>query len=350
MPSEITQPESTLNSFDALLVVSFGGPEGRDDVIPFLENVLRGRNIPRERMLAVAEHYYHFDGVSPLNGQNRALIEALEDELEKNDIELPIYWGNRNWHPLLPNTIDQMKQDGIQNSLVFVTSAFSSYSGCRQYRENIADACKQVGDGTPEMHKLRVFFNHPGYINPVAENVRNAIAHLDDSHQDSAHILFTAHSIPMTMSEGCDYEKQLLNACGLVMEKVGAQTWDLVYQSRSGRPEQPWLEPDVCDQIQALPDDCKSVVIMPIGFISDHMEVMFDLDEEARQICDELGIEMQRANTVGTHPRFITMIRELIQERLSGHKKLAIGNLGPSHDVCPENCCPLGHTARPLRR
>jgi len=350
MLSEITQPESTSSKFDALLVVSFGGPEGRDDVIPFLENVLRGRNVSRERMMAVAEHYYHFNGVSPLNGQNRALMAALETELEENGIELPIYWGNRNWNPLLPDTIDQMKQDGIRNSLVFVTSAFSSYSGCRQYRENVVNACEQVGEGTPEMHKLRVFFNHPGYVNPVAENVCDAIGRLNNSYQSSAHILFTAHSIPMTMAEGCDYEKQLLNACSLVMDQVGPQNWDLVYQSRSGRPDQPWLEPDVCDHIRALPDECKSVVIVPIGFISDHMEIMFDLDEEASQECDKLGIEMQRANTVGTHPRFITMIRELIQEKLSGHDKLALGNLGPSHDVCPEDCCPLGQTAGPPRR
>ncbi|QDU57465.1 ferrochelatase [Aeoliella mucimassa] len=329
--------------YDALLLVSFGGPEAPDEVMPFLENVLRGKNVPRERMLEVAEHYQHFGGVSPINEQNRQLIAALKDDFAANGVELPIYWGNRNWHPLLPDALTQMKQDGVKRALAFFTSAFSSYSGCRQYRENIADAQQEVGDGAPEVHKLRMFFNHPGFVEPMAENVRNAYASIDEERRAEAKLLFTAHSIPMSMAENCKYELQLNEACRLVAEQAGVGAWELVYQSRSGPPMQPWLEPDVCDHLRELKSqqpELNDVVIVPIGFTSDHLEVLFDLDTEAKQVGEELGVNVVRAATVGTHPRFVAMIRELVLERMQPEcERLALGELGPSHDVCPEDCC-----------
>jgi protoporphyrin/coproporphyrin ferrochelatase len=334
------------NSYDAILVVSFGGPDGPDDVLPFLENVLRGRNVPRERMLEVAEHYYHFGGRSPINDQNRALIAALEKELAAHGPALPVYWGNRNWHPLLTDTLRQMAADGVQRALAFFTSAFSSYSGCRQYRENIAAAQEVIVAGgspaAPQIDKLRVFFNHPGFIEPMIESTRAALVQIPSERRGKAMLLFTAHSIPLGMASECRYEAQLREACRLVGEGVGHNAWHLVYQSRSGPPQQPWLEPDIGDfivsqhQVKPIAD----VVVVPIGFISDHMEVLFDLDTEARELCDGLGINMVRAATVGTHPRFIQMIRELIEERMTDTPdRLALGTLGPSHDVCPVDCC-----------
>jgi ferrochelatase len=332
----MTQP------YDAVLVVSFGGPDGPDDVLPFLENVLRGRNVPRERMLEVAEHYHEFGGRSPINDQNRALIAALEKELAAHGPRLPVYWGNRNWHPLLPDTLRQMASDGIRRALAFITSAYSSYSGCRQYRENIAAAQAEVGADAPAVDKLRVFFNHPGFIEPMIENVRAALEKIPAERRSNAELIFTAHSVPLAMSENSQYEQQLREASRLVAEGLGHQNWTLVYQSRSGPPQQPWLEPDVSDFIEKRQQESpiKDVVIVPIGFISDHMEVLFDLDTEARQLCERLGINMVRAATVGTHPRFIRMIRELIEERMSDSpQRLALGDLGPSHDVCQVDCC-----------
>lgn len=330
------------NEYDAILVVSFGGPEGPDDVIPFLENVLRGKNVPRERMLEVAEHYQQFGGVSPINGQNRALIAALEQELAAHGPHLPIYWGNRNWHPLLSDTLAQMKQDGIRRALGFFTSAFSSYSGCRQYREDIQRARETVGEGAPEVDKLRMFFNHPGFIEATVERAREALEEIPAGRREQATILFSAHSIPLAMAAGCRYEVQLAESARLVSERLGTHPRHLVYQSRSGPPHQPWLEPDICDFITELAQqgDVQDVVIIPIGFVSDHMEVLFDLDTEAKQVGSEVGINVARAKTVGVHPRFITMIRELIEERISGTEdRPALGELGPSHDVCPVDCC-----------
>jgi ferrochelatase len=327
-------------TYDAILVVSFGGPEGPDDVIPFLENVLRGKNVPKERMLEVAEHYQKYGGVSPINKQNRELIAALREELSAGGIDLPIYWGNRNWQPMLADTLAQMKADGVKHALAYFTSAFSSYSGCRQYRENIADAQENVGEGAPRVDKLRMFFNHPGYIEPVRENLSSALEALPEEVRDSAKILFTAHSIPMSMAENCRYEEQLNNACGLVAEDF-PQTWELVYQSRSGPPTQPWLEPDVCDRIRELAEEgLQAVVVVPIGFVSDHMEVIYDLDEEAKETAEELGLPFARASTVGTNPRFVKMIRELIVERMTAStEKPYLGEYGASHDVCPKDCC-----------
>ncbi len=335
------QASPASETYDGLLLVSFGGPDGPDDVIPFLENVLRGKNVPRERMLEVAEHYQHFGGVSPINQQNRELLQAIEQELERRDIQLPVYWGNRNWHPMLNETLQQMHQDGIRRSLAFFTSMFSCYSGCRQYRENIAAAQSELGGAAPAIEKLRMGYNHPLFIEASAARVNAALSKIAESNRESAHILFTAHSIPNSMADYCDYQQQLQETCRLVMQQVGQQTWELVYQSRSGPPHQPWLEPDVCDHIQSLNEtrQVQDLVIMPVGFISDHMEVKFDLDTEAQQVCQELGINMVRAQTVGTHPLFVRMIIDLVEERLGQKEKQAIGQYPPNWDVCPTDCC-----------
>ncbi|WP_298868080.1 ferrochelatase [uncultured Gimesia sp.] len=330
------------DSYDAILVVSFGGPEGPDDVLPFLENVLRGKNVPRERMLEVAKHYQQFGGVSPINEQNRALINALEQELVEHGPDLPIFWGNRNWAPLLPDTLLQMKQAGVKRALAFFTSTFSSYSGCRQYREDIQRAQEQVGAGAPEVEKLRVFFNHPGFIEATVLRTQEALDQIPEERRDKAVILYSAHSIPLTMASGCRYEAQLQESSRLVSDQLAGHPWHLVYQSRSGPPHQPWLEPDICDYIKALGSqgDIQDLVIVPIGFVSDHMEVLFDLDTEAKDVGRELGINVVRAKTVGVHPRFIRMIRELIEERIGGDKERpALGDMGASHDVCPVDCC-----------
>jgi protoporphyrin/coproporphyrin ferrochelatase len=332
------------SSYDALLIVSFGGPEGPDEVLPFLENVLRGKNVPRERMLEVAEHYQHFGGVSPINEQNRRLIAALERELAEHGPQLPIYWGNRNWRPLLPDTLRQMAADDVERALAFFTSAYSSYSGCRQYRENIAAAQEIVGPDAPRVDKLRAFYNHPGFIEPMVESLRACLARVPEADRAGAKVLFSAHSIPTAMAANCRYEAQLQEASRLVAEGAGVarENWELVYQSRSGPPKQPWLEPDVNDRIKELhaAHGLADLIIAPIGFISDHLEVLYDLDTEAKHLCDELGVSMQRAPTVGDHPRFIRMIRELIVERMSGAAdRPALGALAASHDVCPVDCC-----------
>ena len=339
---------TTTKSYDAVLIVSFGGPEGPDDVIPFLENVLRGKNVPRACMLEVAEHYKHFGGVSPINGQCRELIDALCEELKSNGPDLPIYWGNRNWHPMLTDTLRQMKDDGVQRALAFMTSAYSSYSGCRQYREDVERARTEVGEGVPHVDKLRVFYNHPGFVESVVDRVQEALAEIPRERHQTTQLIYTAHSIPTAMADGCDYAAQLSGASRLVTESLGGFNSVLVYQSRSGPPTQPWLEPDVCDYLQVAGESHQftDVVIVPIGFISDHMEILFDLDTEARELCDELGLRMVRAKTVGTHPRFIRMIRELISERVAGTERRCLGSLAPNHDVCPEDCCLPGRPTR----
>jgi len=315
--------------FDALLLVSFGGPEGMEDVIPFLENVLRGRNVPRERMLSVARHYELFGGVSPINQQNRDLIAALEKEFEQHDLRLPIYWGNRNWHPLLPGTLRQMASDGIQNALGFVTSAYSSYSSCRQYLQNIADAQAEVGPGAPRVEKLRAFYNHPLFIEANVDHIREALGQIDSP----GALVFTAHSIPESMSANCDYVAQLTETGRLIAHELGVDDWQLVYQSRSGSPMQPWLGPDVSDHLRALRlEGVANVVVAPIGFVSDHMEVVYDLDVEARRVCEEIGLNMVRARTAGTHPSFVKMIREMVMERVNGEVPV---------NICAPDCCRL---------
>jgi protoporphyrin/coproporphyrin ferrochelatase len=332
------------HAYDALLFLSFGGPEGEADVIPFLENVTAGRNVPRERLLEVAGHYGHFGGISPITAQNRALIAALEAELEKNGPSLPIYFGNRNWHPFVTDTIRQMRADGVQRALVFVTSAFSSYSGCRQYREDVVEALDTLGDGGPVFDKIRVFYNHPGFIEPMIESTQAALDQIPAERRSSSEIVFTAHSIPLAMSRQSAYVPQLREAARLIASAIGAANYRLAYQSRSGSPRVPWLEPDILDELTALKASGRSdVVVVPLGFISDHMEVLFDLDYEAMDHAAGLGMTMVRAGTVGTHPAFVRMIRDLILERMSPNPaRLAIGRRGPNHDICPLGCCLLG--------
>lgn len=336
--SQMVQTQQS--QYDAILFVSFGGPDKADDVMPFLENVLRGRNVPKERMLEVAEHYHHFGGKSPINEQNIALINAIREELATLGPQIPVYWGNRNWYPLLTDTIREMKDAGVRKALAFVTSGFSCYSGCRQYRENIQNACDAIGLDAPEIDKIRVFFNHPGFVNPMARNVQDALDSLGN--ETPGPVLFTAHSIPLSMADSSDYCKQLQEASRLVAKQTNISNWKLVYQSRSGPPTQPWLDPDICDAIRDLHEQGEtSVVIAPIGFISDHMEVLFDLDTEAADLCESLGMKMARANTAGTDPEFVRMIRDLIAERaFSLSEKTAIGCMPANHDVCPLDCCP----------
>lgn len=329
--------------YDALLIVSFGGPDKSEDVIPFLENVLRGKPVPRERMLEVAEHYYHFGGKSPINEQVRELITALTDEFHRAGITLPIYWGNRNWNPLLPDTIREMATNGVRRALAFFTSGYSCYSGCRQYRENIIAARETVGERSPVIEKTRMFYNHPLFVEVNALRIREAWADWSEQERSQAHITFTAHSIPMSMADRSNYTLQLTECCRLIAHELGIDRsrWSLVYQSRSGRPQDPWLEPDILDHLRSLQGrGVFDVVVAPIGFLSDHMEVLFDLDEEAKLLAHELGLKFARAGTAGTHPLFVQMIRELVEERLgrTGCKR-AIGHFGPSHDFCPPHCC-----------
>jgi len=334
--------------FDAILVVSFGGPEGMDDVMPFLENATRGRGVPRERLEDVAHHYELFGGLSPINAQNRALVVALREELDAHGIGLPIYFGNRNWHPLLADTVREMRDGGVQRALAFFTSAFSSYSGCRQYRENVVVAQESVGADAPEILKLRAFWNHPGFIGPNIENVSAALARIPADRRGSVHVAFTAHSIPAAMAHHCRYESQLEEAARLVAEGAGVADYQVVFQSRSGPPHVPWLAPDVCDHLRQLAaEGVTDVVVAPIGFLSDHIEVLYDLDHEARAVAAELGMTMVRAGTVGIQQAFVAMIRELVQERLDPSiPRRALGRQGVGHDACPPGCC-LPGTGRP---
>lgn len=323
--------------------MSFGGPEGPDDVLPFLRNVTRGRNIPDERLAVVGEHYQLFGGVSPINAQNAALLAALREALP----EVPVYWGNRNWRPYLTDAIRQMRADGVEEAYAFVTSAYSSYSGCRQYRENLAAACLEVGEGAPRIERLRQFFNHPGFIEPMADNVAAALQEIGGP----AQVLFTAHSIPLQQAEasgpnGGAYPQQINDTAQLIVDRLGgvrdrAAGWQVVWQSRSGPPTQPWLEPDILETLNRLAAEGESqVVAAPIGFISDHMEVVYDLDVEAAARARELGIRLVRAATVGTDPRFVSMVAELYRERtVAGTPRRSFGSLGPAPDRCPVRCC-----------
>lgn len=333
--------------YDAVLIVSYGGPEGPEDVVPFLENATRGRPVPRERLLEVAEHYRHFGGVSPINAQNRELMAALRGELSAHGLVLPIYLGNRNWHPFLVDTVRRMRDDGVRRAIALVTSAFSCYSGCRQYREDVERALAAIGPEAPQVDKLRVFFNHPGFIAGNAAQLAAALDRVPAERRAAARIVFTAHSIPQAMARPSAYERQLREASRLVAEAAGVLSWDLVYQSRSGPPQVPWLEPDICDHLETLAGrSVRDVVIQPIGFLSDHMEVLYDLDTEARRKAEDLGLTLVRAGTPGTATAFVSMLRELIQERMAERpERRALGTLGPSHDVCPLDCCPDGRPA-----
>jgi ferrochelatase len=337
-------------SFDALLLLSFGGPEGPDDVLPFLRNVTHGRGVPDERLQQVAEHYRHFGGVSPINAQNRALIEALRAEFAAHGLDLPIYWGNRNWRPFVADAVRQMRDDGVRSALVFTTSATGSYSSCRQYREDMADAAVAAGDAAPALVKVRHFFDHPGYIEAHAAGVRAALQAVPSD----ARLVFTAHSIPQRMNAESGparnglYAQQQHETARLVAEAVrgpGAE-FDLVWQSRSGPPQVPWLEPDILDHLHALADrGVRTVVVVPTGFVSDHLEVRWDLDTEARQVAEQRGLTFVRAATAGTHAAFVTAIRQLVEERVRGTEPLALGTLGLCGIDCPAGCCPAPRRA-----
>lgn len=327
---------------DAVLILSFGGPNSMEDVLPFLENVLRGKRVPRERMLEVAHHYELFGGKSPINEQNEELRRLLVERMQRQEPNLPVYVGNRNWHPYLIDTLRQMQADGVRRAVAFVTSAYSCYSGCRQYREDIERARAELGEGAPHVDKIRVFFNHPLFIQVNQEHVRAALAEFPVEIRCSVPVVYTAHSIPISMADHCAYEKQLREAARLVSEGLGHGRWQLAWQSRSGPPQQPWLEPDICDVIEQLAaEGGRELVISPIGFTSDHMEVLFDLDTEARELCKKLGVRMVRASAAGNHPLFIEMVHELIRERVdvSHTQRRVVGNIPAAPDRCPENCC-----------
>jgi len=337
MPSDSPPP------FDAVLLLSFGGPEGPDDVVPFLENVTRGRGIPRERLEEVGKHYFLFGGVSPINAQCRELLAALRAELDRSGLGLPVYWGNRNWHPMLADTVRHMADDGIRRAVAVATSAYSSYSACRQYLEDIETACAIVGSRAPLIEKIPPFWNHPGFIETMAANTRSALARLNTS-PAKTRVVFTAHSIPNAMAATCDYEVELREASALVAERAAASErasgWDLVFQSRSGPPTQPWLEPDICDHLRSLrASGTDGAVLVPIGFVADHIEVKYDLDTQAKAVADEIGLRMERALAVGAAPRFVAGLSELIACHIAGRRPPALGTRGPRPYPCRPGCC-----------
>ncbi len=350
---------------DALLVVSFGGPEGPDDVVPFLANVTAGRGIPEERLRAVGEHYFRFGGVSPINEQNRRLVAAIESELGERGIALPVYWGNRNWAPYLADTVQQMARDGIHRALAFFTSAYSSYSGCRQYRENLADAVSTPStDGAPAdlaVDRLGPYFNHPGFVLPFVDATVRALADLPWPARDGARLVFSTHSLPLVLAEtsgteGGAYVAQHRQVAEWVADAVAMRTgvergWDLVYQSRSGPPGQPWLEPDVGEHVVRLRDaGVPGVVVIPIGFVSDHMEVVWDLDTQAREQAESVGMPYARADTPGLDPRFVSMVGDLVVERLGGvpvQQRRRMASTPAAPDRCVRGCCPNPRGHRP---
>ncbi|MFS3129609.1 ferrochelatase [Nocardioides sp. Bht2] len=354
------QPDPT--PYDALLLVSFGGPEKPDDVVPFLQNVTKGRGIPEERLREVGEHYFGFGGKSPINDQNRALIAALEADFTAAGLKLPIYWGNRNWEPYLADTLQQMADDGITRAACFVTSAYSSYSGCRQYREDLARAVAAV-PGAPELDRLRAYFNHPGFVEPVVDATLAALARLDPEQRDHARLVFVTHSIPVSMNAGSGpdgdaYVSQHRSVMEEVVERVRMETGhrylhDLVYCSRSGPPQVPWLEPDVNDHLEEIAQsEPVPVVVIPFGFISDHMEVIYDLDTEAAATAERLGLPFARAATPGIDPRFVAMVRDLVVERAAAQRgespeRAVVGALAPCADLCRPDCCPNPRTPLP---
>lgn len=335
--------------YDAVLIVSFGGPEGMEEVMPFLDNVLRGKGVPEERKLEVSHHYGLFGGVSPINAQNRDLVSSVTENLKSKGIDLPVVLANRNTEPYIPDVLKECQEKGYKNLLVYITSGFSCYSGCRQYRENLMVAQADLEGEVPSFDKIRVFFNHPLFIEVLSDKVREAIALLPEEDQKDPKVVFTAHSIPMAMANTSKYTEQLHEAARLVAERLEVSNWDLVYQSRSGPPSMPWLEPDICDHLDDLKEGgVKSVVVSPIGFVSDHMEVLYDLDLEARDHAAEIQMNYVRASTPGNDPRMIEMIVELIRERLEDWpERRTVGNLPAKHDVCPVDCCPA--MKRPAR-
>ncbi|WP_148574341.1 ferrochelatase [Nocardioides caldifontis] len=349
--------------YDALLLVSFGGPEKPEDVVPFLQNVTAGKEIPVERLEEVGQHYYGFGGRSPINDLNREFLAAVEEDFRGAGLDLPVYWGNRNWTPYLPEALRAMREDGVRRALCFFTSAYSSYSGCRQYRENLAAAVAEVGQGAPRLDRVRHYFNHPGFVEPMVDATLAALAELPAAQRNDARILYVTHSIPTAMNDasggpgaGGAYVAQHVSVAAEITERVRQQTGhrfgsELVYCSRSGPPSVPWLEPDVGDRITELAKEgVPAVAVVPIGFISDHMEVIYDLDTEARAAAEDAGVSFARAATAGLDPRFVAMVRDLVLERAAVESaaagrtglpptRAAVGSLPPSWDVCPPRCC-----------
>ncbi|WP_426625973.1 ferrochelatase [Leifsonia sp. McL0607] len=362
-PEHVTEPVA----YDAILLAGFGGPEGQDDVIPFLRNVTRGRGIPEERLEEVAHHYRHFGGVSPINDQNRELKAALESELVSRGIDLPVLWGNRNWDPYLEDALREAEERGFRRIIAIATSAYSSYSSCRQYREDFARVLEETGlEGTIQIDKVRQFFDHPGFVEPFIEGVRMAVDRLREripgiDPATEIRLLYSTHSIPSTdaaksgpaeradtgehWGEGGAYAAQHLAVAEVVSQAAtgGRIGWDLVYQSRSGPPSMPWLEPDINDRIAELPGlGVKAVIIVPLGFVSDHMEVLWDLDNEAMETSDENGLVAVRVPTPGTHARYVQGLVDLVLERRDGvpvDQRPALTSLGPWYDVCRPGCC-----------
>ena len=315
--------------------------------MPFLENVTAGRGVPFERLAAVAEQYRHFNGVSPINEQCRRLRAALEARIDSAGYDLPVYWGNRNWKPLLRDVVAEIAADGHRRVLAVTTSPYSSYSSCRQYLEDIADARASAGPDAPTVDKVRAYYDHPGFVEPFVESVLEARSRLPTPEQSDAVLLATAHSIPEVMAQACDYERQMREAARLVAAGAGFTDWELVWQSRSGSPETSWLEPDVNERLRSLAGRTKAVVLAPVGFVTDHMEVMWDLDVVAASTAEQFGMSLTRAVTPGTEPddRFVAMCVELLRERIEpGTSRRSMGDLGVRPDVCPADCClsPVG--------
>lgn len=339
-------------TFDALLLLSFGGPEGPDEVRPFLENVTRGRGVPPERLDEVAEHYHHFGGVSPINRLNREIIAAVEAEFALTGIDLPVYFGNRNWHPMIEDTVATMRDDGVRSALVFPTSAWGGYSGCRQYHEDIARARDAV-PGAPELQKIRQYYDHPLMVEAFADAIVSARTGLPAERRDTARLVFTAHSVPVSADEAAGppfaggnlYSRQVAEAARLCAAAAGFDEFDVVWQSRSGPPQIPWLDPDICDHLETLSErGVDAVIVCPVGFVSDHLEVVWDLDTEATEKADELGMSLVRAGTPGADPRFATLVRTLVQEQTVGTEALRLGRepaFGSTRDgsPCNPNCC-----------
>jgi ferrochelatase len=351
-----------VDPYDAILLVSFGGPERPEDVVPFLENVTRGRGIPRERLEEVGQHYYLFGGRSPINDQNRLLCQAIGDDLKAAGIDIPVYWGNRNWTPTLPEALAEMAKDGIKRAACLVTSAYSSYSGCRQYRENLYDAVAEFPDA-PRLDRLRHYFNHPGFVESMVASTLAALAELNESERQGARLLFVTHSVPEAMNQasgprGGAYVEQHRSVADAISERVRMETGsrypeELVYCSRSGPPHIPWLEPDINDRMEELANgDTTAVVVVPIGFISDHMEVAYDLDTEAKATAERIGLGFARAATAGVDPRFVAGIRDLLLERAAIERgepveRRAVGSLPASWDQCETGCCANSRGPRP---
>jgi ferrochelatase len=351
-----------VSPYDALLLVSFGGPERPEDVVPFLENVTRGRGVPLERLVEVGQHYFDRGGRSPINDHCRALVDAMQADFAEHGVGIPIYWGNRNWDPYLSDTVAKMQADGVRRAAAFVTSAYSSYSGCRQYRENLYDAVTAAG-GDIRIDRLRHYFNHPGFVKAFIDTTSDALASLPAGVRGAAQLVFVTHSIPTAMAQsagpyGDAYVEQHESVAELVAAGVAERTGVhrqhvLTYCSRSGAPGTPWLEPDVNEHLErAKAVGRDAVVLVPIGFISDHMEVVYDLDSEATATAERLGLAVSRSATPGIHPAFVAMVRDLLAERAaveSGREteRMALGPLGPSWDVCSARCCPNPRHDRP---